>query len=87
MQYLVNSMAQAEVNVARFYYVRKAYIAAIDRAQVVLRDFQRTPAVEEALAIIVRSYDGLGMKDLQADAERVLLANFPDSKYRTGPSK
>lgn len=81
MRYLVNSQAQAEVNVARFYFTRKAYVAAIQRSQTVVRDFQRTPAVEEALHLLARSYEALQMKDLQADAERVLALNFPDSRY------
>ena len=81
MIYLANSQGQAEVNVARYYFTRKAYLAAIQRAQTVVRDFQQTPATEEALSIIARSYEALQMKDLQADAERVLLLNFPQSKY------
>jgi outer membrane protein assembly factor BamD len=81
MRYLVNAQAQAEVNVARFYFMRKAYIAAIQRAQVVLRDYQRTPATEEALHLMARSYAALQMNDLQADAERVLALNFPQSRY------
>ncbi len=81
MTYLVNAQAQSEVNVARYYFTRMAYLAAIQRAQTVVRDFQRTPATEEALSIIARSYEALQMKDLQADAERVLALNFPDSRY------
>jgi outer membrane protein assembly factor BamD len=81
MRYLINAQAQAEVNVARFYYTRKAYLAAIQRSQTVVRDFQRTPAVEEALYLMVRSYEALNLRDLQGDAERVLALNFPDSRY------
>jgi outer membrane protein assembly factor BamD len=81
MIYLANSQGQAEVNIARYYFTRKAYLAAIQRAQTVVRDFQQTPATEEALSIIARSYEALQMKDLQADAERVLALNFPQSKY------
>ena len=84
MTYLANSQGQAEVNVARYYFTRKAYLAAIQRAQTVVRDFQRTPATEEALSIIARSYEALQMKDLQADAERVLALNYPESKYLRG---
>jgi len=81
MRFLVNSQAQAELNVAKFYYSRKAYLATIQRAQTVVRDFQRTPAVEEALFLMARSYDALQLKDLQSDAERVLATNFPKSRY------
>jgi outer membrane protein assembly factor BamD len=81
MRFLVNSQAQAEVNVARFYFTRKAYLAAIQRSQTVVRDFQRTPAVEEALYLMARSYEALNMSDLQSDAERVLALNYPDSRF------
>ena len=81
MRYLVNSQAQAELNVARFYFTRKAYLAAIQRSQTVVRDFQRTPAVEEALFLMARSYGELNLPKLQADAERVLALNYPDSRY------
>ena len=33
MTYIVNSLAQYEVHVARYYYSRGAYVAAINRAQ------------------------------------------------------
>ncbi|MDH4114738.1 MAG: outer membrane protein assembly factor BamD [Burkholderiaceae bacterium] len=81
MRYLLNAQAQAEVNVARFYFARKAYLAAIQRSQTVVREFQRSPAVEEALGLMVRSYAALDMEDLQADAERVLRLNFPESRF------
>jgi outer membrane protein assembly factor BamD len=81
MRFLVNTQAQGELNVAKFYYSRKAYLAAIQRAQTVVRDFQRTPAVEEALFLMARSYDELQLKDLQSDTERVLATNFPKSRY------
>ncbi len=80
MNFLVNALAQSEVNVARFYFLRGAYVAAIERAQGALRDYQGTPAGEEALSILVRSYRALGLDSLSADAERVLRTNFPNSK-------
>jgi outer membrane protein assembly factor BamD len=81
MNYLINAMAQSEVNIARFYFQRGAYVAAIQRAQGAVRDFQRSPAAEEALTIIVRSYQGLGLPDMAADAERVLQQNYPNNAF------
>lgn len=75
MHQLVDAQARYEVHVARYYFTRKAYLAAIGRAQVVLRDFQTTPSARDALKILVDSYKALGMKDLQADAQRVLDLN------------
>jgi outer membrane protein assembly factor BamD len=80
MRYIVNSLAEADVIVARFYYQRGAYLAAANRAQLVIRDYDRAPAVEEALYILTKSYEKLGMVQLSNDAARVFKLNFPDSE-------
>ena len=79
MRYIVNSLAEADVIVARYYFQRGAYLAAANRAQLVIRDYDRAPAVEEALYILYKSYQQLGMVDLSKDAARVFKLNFPDS--------
>lgn len=84
MKYLVNALAAHEVHVARYYLKRGAYIAAANRAQMVVKTYAQAPAVEEALFILVKAYDALGMNDLRDDAERVLRGNFPDSRYFRG---
>jgi len=83
MNYIVNSLAQYEVHVARYYYTHGAYLAAINRAQQALSDYREVPALEEALYIMVKSYDALGMNDLRDDAQRVLTSNYPKSEYLT----
>jgi outer membrane protein assembly factor BamD len=80
MRYIVNSLAEADVIVARYYYQRGAYLAAANRAQLVIRDYDRAPAVEEALYILTKSYEKLGMTQLSNDAARVFKLNFPDSE-------
>ena len=81
MTYIVNSLAEYEVHVARYYFKRGAYLAAINRSQAALADYRDVPALEEALYIMVRSYDALGMNDLRDDSKRVLLASYPNSEY------
>jgi outer membrane protein assembly factor BamD len=81
MSYLVTAMAQSEVNIARFYLERGAYVAAVQRAQGALRDYSGTPAAEEALSILMRAYDGLALPQLREDARRVLQLNYPGSRY------
>lgn len=81
MNYLVTAMAQSEVNVARFYLQRGAYIAAVQRAQNAVREYAATPAAEEALSIMVHAYDALEMPQLRDDARRVLQLNYPNSRY------
>jgi outer membrane protein assembly factor BamD len=81
LRYLVNMLSQHEVHVARYYYKRSAYIAASNRAKYALETYPQTPALEEALFIMVRSYDALGMDDLRDDANTVMVKNFPNSNY------
>ncbi len=81
MTYIVNSLAQYEVHVARYYYSRGAYLAAINRAQSALADYRDVPALEEALYIMVLSYDALKMPQLRDDAKRVLESSYPKSTY------
>jgi outer membrane protein assembly factor BamD len=83
MKFLSNALATHEVRVANYYYRRKAYVAAVNHAQLVIQNYQQAPATEEAMALIVRSYDALGIKDLRDDAKRVLDKNFPNSVYLT----
>jgi outer membrane protein assembly factor BamD len=80
MRHIVNSLAEADVIVARYYYQRGAYLAATNRAQLVIRDYDRAPAVEEALYILTKSYEKLGMTQLSNDVARVFKLNFPDSE-------
>jgi len=84
MNFIVNSLANYEVHVARYYLRRGAYVAAANRAQAAVAEFQQTPAVEEALFILVQSYDKLDLPKLREDAERVLRQNFPSSAYLGG---
>jgi outer membrane protein assembly factor BamD len=87
MRYLVNSLAAHEVHVARYYHRRGAHVAAVNRAQEAIRNYPDAPAIEEALFIMARSYEALGMDDLAGDATRVLDQNFPDSVYYRGGPK
>ena len=79
MVHLRNNMAEFELHVADYYMRRKAWIAAANRAKYVIENFQGTPSVPDALAIMVRAYRQVGAKDLAADALRVLQLNYPDN--------
>ncbi|AMO25636.1 outer membrane protein assembly factor BamD [Ramlibacter tataouinensis] len=87
MTYIVNSLAQYEVHVARYYYTRGAYVAAVNRAQNAISDYQNVPALEEALFILMRSYEALGMPQLAADSRRVMEKSYPNSEYLSRGSK
>ncbi len=87
MNYLINAMAGYEVHVANYYFRRGAYLAAINRAQGAVTDYRDAPAIEEALFIMMRSYDKMGMLDLRDDTQRVFMKNYPNSKFINANAK
>jgi outer membrane protein assembly factor BamD len=84
MRYIVGSLASYEVHVARYYMRRGAYLAAANRAQYAIKTYQTAPAVEEAVFLLAKAYDALGMEALRDDAARVMRTNFPNSRYLSG---
>jgi len=85
MVYLTNALARYEVNVARYYFNRGAYVAAVNRAQAAIVGYPRTAASESALDILARSYDKLGLVQLRDDTLGILRQTFPESIYLAGP--
>jgi outer membrane protein assembly factor BamD len=76
--FLRNRLAAYEMGVARYYASRGAWVAALNRAQFVMSQYDGSPATGEALAMMVDAYGKLGMQDLAADARKVLAANYPE---------
>ena len=81
MRYIINALASYDTAVALFYDRHGAYVAAADRAQLAIHDYPDAPAIELALAVLVDSYDHLGLTQQRDDAERVLKLTYPDSRY------
>lgn len=81
MVYIRNTLAEQELVAARYYARREAYIAAANRALHVIRHFQQTPAVEEAVAILGRSYASLGQEQLASRTTTLLRNNWPNSTW------
>ena len=69
---------------AKYYMKRGAFVAAANRAQYAVQNYPQAPAIEEAVFIMVRAYDALGMVDLRDAADRVMKTNFPESRYLKG---
>src|SRR5690606_29350656 len=74
--FLRNRLAAYENHVARYYIKRGAYIAAARRAEYALENYPGAPELEESLQLLVTAYEQVGMRDLAADARRVLRENF-----------
>ena len=70
-----NELAKQQVNIAEYYMTRKAYLAAANRAQVVVEQHPRTTSVNKALALMVDAYDKLGMKEQAEETRKVMAMN------------
>lgn len=84
MVYLVNTLSQHEMHVARYYMKRQAYLAALNRAKYVLEYYPNSVSVEEALVISISAYDHMDLQDLKEDTLRVLKTNYPQNPMVTG---
>ena len=87
MRHIVNLLAKSELKVARHYYNKGAYVAAVNRAQSTLNDYPTSEAAESALIILIESYQALGLTQLSEDTQRVLKASFPNSTFFPQPAK
>jgi outer membrane protein assembly factor BamD len=78
MVFLRNRLARYEINVANYYFKRKAYLAAANRGRYVIENMPQTEAVPDALAVMVQAYLLLGMDDLAEQSLTVLRQNYPN---------
>ncbi len=76
MQFLINTLSRGDISVASYYLRRGAYIAAISRANSVLKEFPQTRQTRDALQIMVLAYNAMGQNDLRDDTQRVLDLNI-----------
>lgn len=75
---LRNLLARYEVNVANYYFKRRNYIAATNRGRYVIENFPQTPAVADALAVMVQGYMLLNMPEQTESSLKVLRSNYPE---------
>ena len=85
MIYLRNNLAKHELHVASYYMERGAYVAAVNRAAAVVEKYQRTPAVKQALELMIDAYTKLGKDKLAEDTRRVLALNEEKGNFSTDP--
>ena len=81
MVHIKDRLARYEIAIARFYMRRQAYVAAANRGRYVIEHFPNTTQVQQALEIMVSSYEQLGLKELRDNAMKTLKLNYPDSEF------
>jgi len=78
MVFLRNRLADYEVHVAEYYLRRGAFVAAAQRSKGAIEQYDGAPAIREALAILIESYDRMGLKELAQQSRTVYQANYQD---------
>jgi outer membrane protein assembly factor BamD len=81
MIYLRNLFASYELHIADYYFRRKAYVAAANRANEIIQRYQGAPEVKKALVIMIKSYRILGLEELASQSIAVYRLNYPDADY------
>ncbi len=76
MQFLINTLSRSDISIANYYLRRGAYIAAINRANNVLKEFPQTRQTRDALQILILAYNAMGQNELRDDAQRILDLNI-----------
>jgi outer membrane protein assembly factor BamD len=84
MVHVRNQLARHEINVAKFYLRRGAWVAAAKRGQYIIEFYPQSSYQGDALAVMAESYRRLGQEELSKDALRVLRANDPQHAYLSG---
>ncbi len=79
LRFLINTLAKHEAIVARYYLWRRAWIAAAGRANYILEHYPDSKSNEEALAILVATYQTLELEKPRKNALRLLEINYPES--------
>ncbi|PIQ43359.1 MAG: outer membrane protein assembly factor BamD [Gammaproteobacteria bacterium CG11_big_fil_rev_8_21_14_0_20_46_22] len=77
MVYIRNIIALHNLEIAKFYFERHSYVAAANRANLVVQHFQQSTAVPGALVLMAMSYQRLGLKSAAAHTINVIKLNYP----------
>lgn len=82
MFYIKHTIAEHELNIAKFYLKREAHVAAANRAIYIVKHFKNIPQLKDALKIMIHSYDALGLTEFRDNTIEAFRFNFPKDNLR-----
>ena len=77
----LDHLAGKEMEIGRYYLMRRDYISAINRFRVVVEQYQTTPQIAESLSRLTEAYASMGLDAEAQTAAAVLGANYPGSAW------
>lgn len=81
LQLMHNTLASHELHIGKYYYDRELFVAAANRFQEVVRRYQTSPAIEEALYYLASTYAEMGMQKDARQSAMLLQHNHPKSPW------
>ena len=78
---ILNQLAAKEIFVAKFYISTQKWIPAINRLKIVVRDYDKTIFIEEALHRLVEIHYHLGLENEAKKYAQILGYNYNSSEW------
>ena len=76
-----NQFAAKELYIAKYYIQNKKWTPAINRLKIIIKDYETTIFVEEALHRLVEIYYKIGLEDEAKSAAAILGYNYNSSRW------
>lgn len=76
-----DQLAGKEMEIGRYYLRQKNYVAALNRFKVVVKDYQTSAHIEEALMRLTEVYMAVGITSEAQTATAILGHNYPTSPW------
>ncbi|QCO70957.1 outer membrane protein assembly factor BamD [Buchnera aphidicola] len=73
--YLKNRLSEYDLEILKFYFLHKKYIAVINRGDEIIQKYSETPAARKALVYIEKSYNALKIFDTAKKISKIILLN------------
>lgn len=81
LQSLYNTLAEHELIIGKYYFGHDRFVASANRFQELIRLYQTTPSIEEALYYLSASYAKMGLKRDARQTAMILRHNHPKSSW------
>ena len=78
---IINQLAAKELFVARFYISTKKWVPAINRLKIIVKDYDQTIFIEEALHRLVEINYHLGLESEAKEYAKILGYNYNSSEW------
>lgn len=75
MEYLKYRLAEHELKIAQFYMERDAYVAVVNRVSDMLRAYPDSKPTADALPLMQKSYEAMGIQDSAQQVAALIEAN------------